>query len=429
MQILHRVRHSQFLRHNAVFFLGSVMVGAINYLYYPVLGRLLPPVSFGEVQTLISLFLQLSIFLSVLSLVTVNIVANAQDDQQRNKLVLEFEQLALVIGVVLLIATLILQSKLQDFLRFESAWPFTLLALSVLATVPFTLRGAFLRGKQRFGLASIANFAGSGGKLLFAVVFVAAGLGTAGAIGGLVLAQLLACALVLWWSIRLGLRSSGPRRRMRLPDLRLLLPELKYALLVLIVSLVITVQYSIDIIIIKHYFDAHTAGLYAGIASAARVVFFLTASIALVLMPAVRLRNTVSKNRLLLLKSFALFSAVALPAMGMLGFFPELTIGALMGSSYEAMAGLLPKLSLAILLISVLNLLVTYYLALRRYGIAAVTALGALITYALMLANHNNVESVVNGLLIGSACMLGLLGIWAASSALKTTYAFGVKKS
>jgi O-antigen/teichoic acid export membrane protein len=428
MHILTRVRQSQFLHHNAVFFFGSVAVGALNYVYYPVLGRMLAPAAFGEVQTLVSLFLQFGIFLSVLSLVTVNIVANADNDEQRNALVLEFEKLALVVSAVLLLVTLIFQSQLQAFLQFESSWPFVLLALALVMTVPFTLRGAFLRGKQRFGLASTANLAGAGAKLGASALLVAAGLGTAGAIGGIVLAQSLACALVVWWSLRLGLRSDTAVRRRRLPDIRLLLPELKYALLVLVASLVVTVQYSIDIVVIKHYFDSHTAGLYAGIASAARIIFFLTASVALVLMPAVRLRNSAAQNRSLLLKSILLFGVLALPALLLFMAFPRFIIGTLMGTSYESMAGLLPRLSLAIFVVSIINLLVAYYLALRRYAIAAVTTLGALITYTLMVANHTSVAAVVNGLLIGSTVMLGLLLLWAGGARLHASRVLGNKE-
>jgi O-antigen/teichoic acid export membrane protein len=429
MQLLNRMRRSQFLRHNAVFFLGSVAVGALNYLYYPVLGRLLAPSSFGEVQTLVSLFLQIGIFLSVLSLVTVNIVANASDDEQRNTLVLEFEKLALAIAVAFLVLTVLLQPVLRDFLQFESSWPFVLLALSLVFTVPFSLRGAFLRGKQKFGLASASNLVGAGAKLLFAAILVGIGLGTAGAIGGLVLAQLAACALVVWWSWRLGLTRREGRKRLSFPDLRLLLPEMRYALLVLVASLAITVQYSIDILIIKHYFDAHTAGLYAGIASAARVIFFLTASIALVLMPSVRIRNTTTENFQLLLKSFVLFSVVALPALAVFMLFPKVVVTTLMGSTYESMAGLLPRLSLAIFVISILNLLVTYYLALRRYGIAAVVTLGGLVTYALMLASHSDVSAVVDGLLAGSLVMLGLLALWVGGGKLKTLSVVAAEKS
>lgn len=428
MHIIDRLRHSQFLRHNMVFFLGSVAVGVLNYLYYPVLSRMLTPGAFGEVQTLISLFLQLSIFLSVLSLVAVNIVANADSQEQRNRLVLEFEKLALLISLVLVFLTLAFQSQLQSFLQFTSAWPFVLLALSILVTVPFTLRSAFLRGRQRFGLVSAGNLLGSGAKLLASATLVAIGLGTAGAIGGLVLAQSLACVFVVWWSLRLGLQHVEGKR-LRLPDWRLLIPELRYALLVLIVSLVVTVQYSIDIVVIKHYFDAHTAGLYAGIASAARIIFFLTASIALVLMPAVRMRNPAHENHSLLLKSLALFGVLAVPTVVLFCVAPKYIVGTLMGSSYESMSGLLPRLSIAIFFVSLINLLVTYFLALRRYGVAAATTLGALITYGLMLSNHSTVAAVVNGLLVGSVCMLALLGLWVGSVRLRSSYVLNAKRS
>jgi O-antigen/teichoic acid export membrane protein len=120
---------------------------------------------------------------------------------------------------------------------------------------------------------------------------------------------------------------------------------------------------------------------------------------------------------------------LAVPALLLFAAFPKFIVGTLMGASYEAMADLLPRLSLAIFVISVLNLLVTYYLALRRYGIAAVTALGALITYAFMLSNHDSVTAVVNGLLAGSVVMLGLLGLWAGSSKLRTSYAPSAERS
>lgn len=421
MQFVRSLSQSQFLRHNTIFFFGSVTVGALNYLYYPILGRMLTPASFGEVQTLVSLFLQLSIFLSVLSLVAVNIVANAEGDEARNALVLEFEKLASVISIALLFLTIIFGHELQHFLRFNSIWPFILLALSLVVTVPFTLRGAFLRGKHRFGLASTSNLIASAGKILFSAGLVAVGLGTAGAIGGLVLAQAVACGLVAWWTFRLGLQAKDNSRRLAvgLPDMRLLLPELRYGGIVLVASLAITLQYSIDIIIVKHYFDARTAGLYAGIASAARVIFFLTASFSQVLMPMVKLKNSDHQNRQLLLKSFVLFGGLSLPALLVFSGFPKLILGVLMGHAYIAMSGLLPRLSLAIFIISILNLLASYYLALRRYGVAVVAMFGAMLTYGLMLANHNTVAEVVNGLLIGSVAMLGLLILWRLGVILK----------
>lgn len=419
MNALRIMRHSQFLRHNVIFFLGSVAVGVLNYLYYPVIGRLLAPAAFGEVQALVSLFLQIGIFLTVFGLITVNVVANYHDESKRNAIVLEFEKLALIIGLALLIVVIAFQDWLKSFLQFDTSLPFVLLAIAVVATVPFTFRSAFLRGREKFSTASAANVLGSASKLLLSAVLVAIGFGTAGAIGGIVLAQAVAWSYAAWKAAKLGLVALPSPSKSKLPNIRLLLPELRYGLLVLVASLFITIQYSIDIVVAKHYFDAETAGLYAGVASVARIIFFLTASIAQVLMPAVKLTNTTRANRIILLKSILLLGMVGLPALALFTFAPNNIVGLLMGNAYEHMAHVLPLLSLAIFIVSILNLLVAYYLSLRRWGIAAVTLIGGTITYGLMIHNHGSVEDVVSNLLAGSISMIIALIAWRMGALIK----------
>ena len=53
-----------------------------------------------------------------------------------------------------------------------------------------------------------------------------------------------------------------------------------------------------------------------------------------------------------------------------------------MGHEFVQFADLLPRLSVVIFLVSVINLFVLYYLALRRYGIALVALWGALVPSA-----------------------------------------------
>jgi O-antigen/teichoic acid export membrane protein len=62
MHLASVLKNSPFLRHNTIYFLGSFASAILNYLYYPVLGRFMDIVHFGETQVLISLFMQFSIF-------------------------------------------------------------------------------------------------------------------------------------------------------------------------------------------------------------------------------------------------------------------------------------------------------------------------------------------------------------------------------
>lgn len=418
-QIILLLRSSAFLRHNLIFFIGSVATGALNYLYYPVLGRLLEPTAFGEVQALVSLFLQLSIFLTVLGLVTVNVVANYEDKKQRNQVVFEFEKLALLVSLIVLAVVAVFSNQLRRFLQFETTWPFIILMMSIVASVPFMFRSSFLRGQQKFGVASLATLLGAGGKLLLSALLVTIGWGTAGAIGGIAVAQVIASAYAAWYAAKYGLRRLPESKRLALPNMRVLLPELKYGLLVLTGSLIVTLQYSIDIIVVKHYFDAHEAGLYAGISSVARILFFLTASISLVLLPSIKLRQSAKHNQQLLLKSIALLLLVGVPVLLLFMAAPKFVVGLLMGHGYNVYAAILPKLSLAIFVISLMNLFVSYYIALRRYAIAFVVIIGAVVTYTLMAGHHSSLGAVVDSLLFGSITMMGLLGVWVGSSKIR----------
>lgn len=411
MDIVRSMRSNQFLRQNTVFFAGSVVVGALNYLYYPVLGRLLEPGTFGEVQTLVSLFLQLGVFLVVISMVIVNIVANYADEKKRNTFVFEFEKLALLTSFVLLIASIVFGKQLQAWLQFESPWPFAALSLAVVASVPFYIRGAYLRGKQRFGLVSGGNIVGAGAKLVFSALLVALGLGTVGAIGGVVLAQIVACALIMWWAGRQGLQAYT-NKKLSLPNFKLLAPELRYGGIVLVASLAITLQYSIDIIVVKHYFDATTAGLYAGVAAVARILFFLTASIAQVLISKVKIQDSDKKNRQALQKSLALLLTISLPVLMVTVLFPTQIISLMMGGAYAGLADVLPKLSVSVCIVAVINLLAGYYLALRRFGIALLSVVGGGITYIFILLHHGSPMAVVESLLLGSTATLVSIGVW-----------------
>jgi O-antigen/teichoic acid export membrane protein len=387
-------------------------MGLLNYLYYPVLGRLLQPSGFGETQTLVSLFLQISILLSVLGLLTVNIVTNYTESKQRDRIILELEKLALLGSGVLLVLTVLFDRFLQSFFQFDDYLPFIMLGLAIVVTVPFTFRSAYLRGKQYFGLASLAGILGAGAKLVFSVVLVLMGFGTTGAIAGIVLAQFVSFIYAAVYAKRHGFSESLRTQFIRLPDMRLILPELKYALLILVGSLTVTGLYSIDIVVVKHFFDARTAGLYAGIAAVARIIFFLTASITQVLMPAVRLQQPPRQNSQVLGRSLLLLVAIGGPTLLIFWMAPRFVIGHLMGSKYLAFADLLPRLSLAVFIISVLNLFITYHMALRRYGLVPVVISGAVASFWFLATNHATLLAVVNSLLYSSLTLTALLGAW-----------------
>lgn len=397
---------SDFLRYNAIFFAGSLGISALNYLYYPVLGRLLPPAQFGEVQALVSLFLQATIFLSVITNVAVSVVANQPDEATRGRIVIELERVstAVMLGAVLL--ALLAIGPITRFLQFEDPWPIVMLGVSLVASVPLALRQAYLRGVNAFGRLSVAGAIAAGLKLIASAAFVLIGFGTTGALGGLVAAQLVAFAYSLHAARELGL-TTRLGRLWRRPDLALLRPHVPYAVLVLIVSLVTTTQFSFDIVLMKHLFPADVAGAYAGVATVARILFFLTGSIAAVLLSNVKLGGNKAANRRLLVRSLGLHLSLSVPVLAVFSVVPEFVIRLLVGGRYLDFAPLLPELSLAIFMTALANLVLTYQLALRRWAAAVSAVAGALTTLVLASTSHDSPRHIITAMLAGSVVMLG----------------------
>lgn len=409
--MLSRVRNSEFLRHNFVYLTAAVAVGALNYVYYPVLSRLMEPAAFGEIQAITSLFLQAIAYLTVMGLVTVHVVANGKGQSSTNKTVGELEKLATLIAIGVLIAIVVFGQQLTKYFQFESTTPFVLLAVAVVVSVPYMVRSAYVNGKKLFGLNAWSSITAAAGKLILSAMLVALGFGVSGAVFGIVAAQIVALVLAAYFAKRHGFDDLATFK-LAWPDMRRLKPELKFAGLVLVGSLSMTILYSVDIIIIKHYFDPYTAGLYASVAAVARIVFFLTAPIAQVLMPSVRLDATSRANTEAFLKSFALLLLVGGSILSVFMLMPEFVVGTLMGGTYKEFAGLLPRLGLAVFIISALNLVTTYYMALRNYAAGVLAASGTIITFLLMNSNHESLSSVVNNLLFGVVLTAWFFAIW-----------------
>lgn len=414
MNVLKRLTSSTFLRHNAIFFIGSLLVGVGNYLYYPVLARFLEPIPFGEVQALTALFTQLSLFLIVLGQVTVNVVANYDDEQRKQRILFELEKFAFMVSIGIALVLAAFSWQLKEFFQFESVLPFILILLAIVVSVPLAFRNAYLRAQQKFGVASTSLATSAFAKVIFSTIFVVIGLKSAGAIGGIVVAQILAFIYAARAAKRLGFFRPKGSSYISKPDVRSMAPELKYTLLVFVASMGITLLSSIDIFVVKHYFDPHTAGEYAAISTVAKIILFLTGSISQVMLPSVKIKNSARQNMIHLMKSFVLLIGVGGATVIIFTAVPEVIVHILMGSNYLAYAHFLPQLSITMFILSIVGLLISYYLALRKYQLIVVVGLGITATGWLMVTRHTNLEDVVTSLLYGSVLMLSLFGAWRA---------------
>ncbi|MCK5475309.1 MAG: oligosaccharide flippase family protein [Candidatus Pacebacteria bacterium] len=396
----------KFLKNNFIFFCGSLIVAVLNYLYHPILGRMMSVEEFGEVQTLISLFMQLAIIIGIFKIIVVNIVSNQETKEDNKETILMLYKFALGITIALGSLIIICSPFLKSFFHFNSFYPFISLAVILMLGFLMTFREAVLQGVHDFKTLSIGQIIHSSGRLIFAVVLVYAGLSSFGAISAIIIAQIITLSYIAPkvkksfdfdnWNIKI--------------DWQKIKKELKFGSLILTTSLCVTFLFTADVMIVKHYFPSDTAGLYSGIAVIARIIFFVTGSVVGVLLPSIKLKNENGNNSKILKKSLFLFFSIGGTTLAFFSLFPEFIINIMIGDRYLVYANLLPRLSLLLFLTSIINLLFYYLLALRNYTIAPIAIIGVFTAISASFLNHNAPVDIINNFLLGATIITGLLG-------------------
>lgn len=362
------------------------------------------PADFGEVQALISLYMQGAIFLNILSFVTIHVTVNIEDEMRRNQTLLALERVAIIVGGSMLAIALLFVQKLKEFLNFHEVWPFLALIAALGLTIPLVFRMAFLRGRKLFAKSALTDGMGSLTKLILAPILVVLGFKAFGAIAALAISQIFSLGLAYVWARQAGFQGFGLKDKQA--SLTSLKPQLAYTLSVFLVSLSIFTILSLDILAVKHYFPPEIAGFYAGIATIARIIYFLTAPITGVLLTAVSLNQSKLKNRYQLLGSLGLITGIGGTALLFISALPELSIKILVGSKYLAFANYLPRLSLVMLLLAIANAMLMYNISLRRYKFSWVPLAALILTIILVTNNHASVSEIINSLLIGSSALI-----------------------
>lgn len=386
-----------FLKYNIIFFIGTLSIAFFNYLYYPVISRLVSVSDFGEIQAWISLFMEFGIILTAFGYVITNIVRN--HESEKKVLLIELERIALGISIVIFFILSILSIYLKASFQFTSYIPFVALGLMIVLNVPATFRTYYLQGQRRLKEVAISGVVFAVGKLLLTVLFLIMGMRLFGVICG----YLIGVVATIYYLVQ---KTSGslPSVFSSLPlslakpkfqtEAKTLKREVKYGLFILVLLFLIAILSTSDAIVVRRFFSPHDAGLFSGISSIGRIVYFITASVAGVLIATVQVKDSLSENRAVLRKSIYMILLIGGSVMTVFILFPELCVDILIGSKYASELSLLPWIGVSMLFASLNNLLFSYQIALRKFVTIIPAVLGIVLLIALIMLLHRTLKQV-----------------------------------
>lgn len=395
-------RLSEVIKHplfsgSMIMIIGSNVVSFLNYLYHLVMVKLLTPSSYGELVALLSLIGFLGIISSSLNLVVIKFVSAAKSTDEIKGIVSWFNSKVFAFSLAIFLLITFLSPLISSFLKIENNLLVVLIALLSILGLASLLYKSVLQGLLKFQQMIASMFVESGLKLILGIVLVYAGFSVGGALAGLVVASFVGFFLSRFF-IRQFLKTSE-----RKPNIKSMF---LYSLPVSIQYLSITSLFSSDILLIKHFFSPHDAGIYAIISTLGKIILFGTGPIGAVMFPIVSQRQARGANyRRIFILSFVLTSVLAALILLVYWLVPELVIR-LLNPSYLEAAPYLVWYGVFITLYTLCSLFVSYYLSLNRVSVVVLPFIAAIAQIIGIWFFHQSLYTVILISIIISALLL-----------------------
>lgn len=390
--------------HGAITFGATMAVNVLNYVFHVFGSRMLGPVGYGEIASLLNLLALASIPAAILQLVIAKLVAElrAVDDNERVRAVYDrvLRYTACAAALILVIGGLLIV-PIARFLHVSDPLPVGLTIVVVAAGIMLTSIRGVLQGAQRFGSFAASLAIESAGKSLLGLSLIAAHFGVAGALGGYALGSL--CSLAYTGA---AVRSRFARTAVPLRlDMRRLWQSSQG---IAATQACLTVLGFSDIVVVKHFFEPAEAGIYSAIALTGKMLLFLVGFVPLLVLPRAATRSAQGQSSRDVILAAGAFLVIASAAVLLVfAAAPEAVVRATSGKAFLAAAPFIVPYGLAMTLLSATQVMATYSIGQHRFAFVIPFGLVTAGELAALVLVPHHVDSIVRILVIGNLCALG----------------------
>ena len=372
-----------------LFMISVLVVNGGNYVYNLILGRFLGPEKFADAAILITFLLILSFIAMTFQLVTSKFSVLFENAVFKSFVAKIYKQ-ASVVGIVLGLLIIAFSSFLQTFFNTTSKTMFVVFGFGVPFYFLMSVNRGVFQGKDELTKLSVTYQTEMISRLLITLVL----LYTLNITSSVIIAIGIFCSF-LFGLIPFKIPFKSDNNTLAL-DKGALKMVRNFFVITAFYELAQIVINNSDIILVKHYFNAYDAGLYASLALIGRVVYFIAWMFVMLLLPTVvRLHKEGKSTKRVLIKYVSYISVIALIIIASCYFFPKMIVFLLFGEAYLSMAPLLWKYAIATGVFAVSNIFAYYYLSLDKYVPVIISGLFGLLQVVLIVFYHSSLEQVV----------------------------------
>lgn len=396
---LQRLRASAMLKQSLLVFSASTVLNICGFIAHAVASRQLGVTVYGGLYALINAAVIAALPAAFVAPVVAQIGAEFRalhDDGHlrglTDALAAGFSKLALIYLVVAAIGAI----PFAHFLHVP-VWSVPFVGLLAGVTLYVSVLRAVAQGTQDFFGYAVSNSIEGLAKVCGIGALIAIGLKLGGGIVGFLLGPL---AALIYLVFRLRQRYAGAQpHRVRYDWRRILNAGAGAAA----ATIAVTLMGSADVVLVKHFFDAHSAGLYAAASLGGKILLYLVGFVPTVLLPQAADRHARgAQTREVLMGSLLMFAFVALFGLFAFRFFGTEVLHALVGRAFDAASPLLVTYGLAMVMLALTNSLTFYGIATHRLGFTVPLFVCTFATLGAIAAFHSTLATVVQIMVFGN---------------------------
>ncbi|MCL4359702.1 hypothetical protein M1555_00405 [Patescibacteria group bacterium] len=285
MERLRKLFGHTLIKNSSIVFIGSIFANFGAWLYHLAVGRILGPAKYSELAALFALFYILSVPSGVLQTIMVkffSVLKARNANGEAKQLLLRSVRLIFLLECAGLVIALPLIPLVAGYLHMRSRvyfiWLYLIFAVSTISII----NSAAIRAFQFFTASSII-----GNISIFLRLFIAipaAFFGVGWTLVGNVVSSVLSY-LTTFIPLRFLFRAKQERLSLTKHE------AFHYSWPVLLTTFGITLIYSQDILLVKHYFPSREAGIYSALSVLGKAVFYASSAVEFVIFPLVAERT------------------------------------------------------------------------------------------------------------------------------------------
>ena len=333
--------------------ISMLLVNGFNFAYNVFMARILGPSEFGHINAAITILLIVSSVSLSFQLVCAKFVARNEAFGAKSAVVKSLLGKAWIASLIIAAILFIAQKPFAAYLNLPDHWILGLLALGVAVYAPLGVKRGAMQGLCFFPRLGGNFVVEAVTRFVVGVGLVLAGYGALGAVGAISAAVVMAYFL-----------PPMPRevRVEAIPGEPASFAEAVQAIVFFIGQVIIN---NIDILLVKHFFPAEPAGIYAAIAQIGRLLYFVCwFGIVNAMFPVAASRQDQKKSEALGLPMLLVFAISCVFVLGA-ALFPHFIMGLIFGSKFINIGSLLALYTIATGLYSLSVVLIAYEMSRR----------------------------------------------------------------